>query len=107
MLREALVNLVDNALNYAGENGTVTVSVVQEVRTVALAVEDSGPGVAEEWWPRLGERFFRPPGSHREGSGLGLAIVRRIADRYGAAVIYTRGRDGLGLRVTLRFPAAR
>ncbi|MEO7431883.1 MAG: sensor histidine kinase N-terminal domain-containing protein [Dokdonella sp.] len=107
MLREALVNLVDNALNYAGENGTVTVSIVPEVRTIALAVEDSGPGVSEEWWPRLGERFFRPPGSHREGSGLGLAIVRRIAERYGAAVIYTRGRDGLGLRVTLRFPSAR
>lgn len=105
MLREALVNLVDNALNYAGENGTVTVSIVPEVRTIALAVEDSGPGVAEEWWPRLGERFFRPPGSHREGSGLGLAIVRRIADRHGAAVIYDRGRDGLGLRVTLRFSA--
>jgi two-component system sensor histidine kinase TctE len=107
MLREALVNLVDNALNYAGENGTVTVSIVPEVRTVALAVEDSGPGVAEEWWPRLGERFFRPPGSHREGSGLGLAIVRRIADRHAAAVVFDRGRDGLGLRVTLRFPSMR
>ncbi|MEO5558147.1 MAG: sensor histidine kinase N-terminal domain-containing protein [Dokdonella sp.] len=103
MLREALVNLVDNALNYAGGNSTVTVSVLREVRTVALEVEDSGPGVAEEWWPRLGERFFRPPGSDREGSGLGLAIVRRIADRHGAAVVFGRGRDGLGLRVTLRF----
>jgi two-component system sensor histidine kinase TctE len=107
MLREALVNLIDNALNYAGEHGTVTVSLVRETRTVALAVEDSGPGVAEEWWPRLGERFFRPPGSRREGSGLGLAIVRRIADRHGAAVIFDRGRDGLGLRVTLRFPMPR
>ncbi len=105
MLREALVNLVDNALNYAGENGTVTISIVPEVRTIALSVEDSGPGVSEEWWPRLGERFFRPPGSRREGSGLGLAIVRRIADRHGASVIYDRGRDGLGLRVTLRFSA--
>jgi two-component system sensor histidine kinase TctE len=106
MLREALVNLVDNALNYAGEHGTVTVSVMQELRTVSLAVEDSGPGVDEEWWPRLGERFFRPPGSRREGSGLGLAIVRRIADRHGAAVVFDRCRDCPGLRVTLRFSAA-
>ena len=105
MLREALVNLIDNALNYAGEHGTVTVSITNDVRSVALAVEDSGAGVAEEWWPRLGERFFRPPGSRRGGSGLGLAIVRRIADRYGAAVVFDRGRDGLGLRVTLRFSA--
>ncbi|GAA0713467.1 sensor histidine kinase [Dokdonella soli] len=105
MLREVLVNLVDNALNYAGEHGTVTVSVTSEARTVALAVEDSGPGVAEEWWPRLGERFFRPPGSSREGSGLGLAIVRRVAERHRAAVVFSRGRDALGLRVTLRFSA--
>lgn len=106
MLREALVNLVDNALNYAGERGTVTVAVAQELRTLVLEVEDSGPGVPEEWWPRLGERFFRPPCSRREGSGLGLAIVRRIAERHGGAVAFARGRDGTGLRVTLRFPAA-
>jgi two-component system sensor histidine kinase TctE len=105
MLREALVNLIDNALNYAGENGTVTVSITNEVHTIALAVEDSGAGVAQEWWPRMGERFFRPPGSRRGGSGLGLAIVRRIADRHGAVVVFDRGRDGLGLRVTLRFSA--
>jgi two-component system sensor histidine kinase TctE len=104
MLREVLVNLVDNALNYAGENGTVTIAVTREVRTIALAVEDAGPGVDAEWWPRLGERFFRPPGSRREGSGLGLAIVRRIAERHGAAVVFDRGRDGRGLCVTLRFP---
>ncbi|MDR2013293.1 MAG: sensor histidine kinase N-terminal domain-containing protein [Rhodanobacter sp.] len=105
MLREALVNLIDNALNYAGENGAITVSVAAEPPMVALAVEDSGPGVAEEWWPRLGERFFRPPGSLREGSGLGLAIVRRIAARHGASVAFDRGHAELGLRVTLRFPA--
>ncbi|MEO7062970.1 MAG: sensor histidine kinase N-terminal domain-containing protein [Dokdonella sp.] len=106
MLREALVNLIDNALNYAGAIGTVTVSITNEAGTVALAVEDSGAGVDPEWWPRLGERFFRPPGSAREGSGLGLAIVRRIAERHHAAVIFDRGRDGLGLRVTLRFSAS-
>lgn len=105
MLREALVNLVDNALNYAGANGTVTVGIACEADTVVLTVEDDGPGVAAEWWPRLGERFFRPPESRREGSGLGLAIVRRIAERHGAGVGFGHGRDGRGLRVTLRLPA--
>jgi signal transduction histidine kinase len=105
MLREALVNLVDNALNHAGEPGSVTVSLACEPGTIALSVEDSGPGVAAEWWPRLGERFFRPPESRRAGSGLGLAIVRRVADSHGAAVMFGRGRDGCGLRVTLRFAA--
>jgi signal transduction histidine kinase len=106
MLREALVNLVDNALNYAGEHGSVTVALACELSTIALSVEDSGPGVAAEWWPRLGERFFRPPESRRDGSGLGLAIVRRVADSHGAAVLFGRGRDGCGLRVTLRFAAS-
>jgi two-component system sensor histidine kinase TctE len=105
MLREALVNLVDNALTYAGANGSATISLQRESTWIVLAVEDSGPGVAEEWWPRLGERFFRPPDSRREGSGLGLAIVRRIAERHRATVAFDRGRDGRGLRVTLRFPA--
>ena len=105
MLREALVNLVDNALNYVGANGSVTVEVAQELRTVSLSVEDDGPGVGEEWWPRLGERFFRAPGTAREGSGLGLAIVRRIAERHRAALVFAHGHDGKGLRATLRFPA--
>jgi two-component system sensor histidine kinase TctE len=105
MLREALVNLVDNALNYVGANGSVTVEVARELRTVSLTVEDDGPGVGEEWWPRLGERFFRAPGAAREGSGLGLAIVRRIAERHRAALVFAHGHDGKGLRATLRFPA--
>jgi two-component system sensor histidine kinase TctE len=104
MLREALVNLVDNALNYVGAGGSVTVAVVRELRTVTMSVEDDGPGVGEEWWPRLGERFFRTPGAPREGSGLGLAIVRRIAERHHAALAFARGQEGRGLRVTLRFP---
>ncbi|MBX3689991.1 sensor histidine kinase [Dokdonella sp.] len=106
MLREALVNLVDNALNYAGDRGRVTISVRQELRTLVVEVEDSGPGVPEAWWPRLGERFFRPPESRREGSGLGLAIVRRIVERHGGAVGFAHGRSGTGLRVVLRLPAA-
>ena len=105
MLREALVNLVDNALNYVGAGGSVTVEVARELRTVSLSVEDDGPGVGEEWWPRLGERFFRAPGTAREGSGLGLAIVRRIAERHRAALVFAHGHEGKGLRVTLRFPA--
>lgn len=105
MLREALVNLLDNALSYVGAGGSVTVEVARELRTVSLSVEDDGPGVGEEWWPRLGERFFRAPGTTREGSGLGLAIVRRIAERHRAGIAFAHGADGAGLRVTLRFPA--
>jgi two-component system, OmpR family, sensor histidine kinase TctE len=105
MLREALVNLVDNALSYVGASGNVTVEITRELRTVSIAVEDDGEGVSEEWWPRLGERFFRAPGTAREGSGLGLAIVRRIAERHHAALTFGRGQGNRGLRVSMRFPA--
>ncbi|MGH8171619.1 MAG: sensor histidine kinase, partial [Rhodanobacteraceae bacterium] len=104
MLREALVNLVDNALSCLDAGGCVTVEVAYELRAVSVSVEDDGPGVGEEWWPRLGERFFRAPGSAREGSGLGLAIVRRIAERHRGALTFARGPAGRGLRATLRFP---
>jgi signal transduction histidine kinase len=105
MLREALVNLVDNALSYVGASGNVTVEVARELRTVSIAVEDDGAGVSEEWWPRLGERFFRAPGTAREGSGLGLAIVRRIAERHHAALTFGHGQGNRGLRVSMQFPA--
>ncbi len=102
MLREALVNLVDNALTYTGSGGRVTTSVTPGPGRLTLAVEDSGSGVEARWRGRLGERFFRPPGSRREGSGLGLAIVRRIAERHRARLDFDRSAEG-GLRVSLHF----
>ena len=72
---------------------------------VNVIIEDSGPGVPDEYLGRLGERFFRLPGSPDGGSGLGLAIARRIAARAGAVIDFARSEIG-GLRVTIRFPAS-
>lgn len=102
MLREALVNLVDNAFAYAGEHGRITVSVSREADEQVLAVEDSGSGVDEACWPELGTRFYRPPGSRQGGSGLGLAIVRSVAERHGATLRFGHAAEG-GLRVALHF----
>ena len=61
-LQEALDNLIDNALRYAGRDATVTVGVhALDDNDVELYVEDNGPGVPEDVMPRLGERFFRAP----------------------------------------------
>ena len=107
-LREMLDNLLDNALRYAGRGGRVTVRLHVDDADGAsiLSVEDNGPGVAEEFLSRLGERFFRAPSSHENGTGLGLAIVQRIAERHSAVVTYARAHSG-GLLVEIRFPAAR
>lgn len=72
-------NLVDNAVRYSPASAQVKVSVRQQAGRVVLSVEDSGPGLADADRNRLGERFFRVPGSRESGSGLGWSIVRRIA----------------------------
>ncbi len=106
-LQELIDNLIDNALAHVARGGIVTVSLRNDDtdRVVCIAVDDDGPGVPLEMWPRLGERFFRAPGAAEGGSGLGLAIVKRIADVHGAGLRF--GRSGLGgLRVELEFPRA-
>jgi len=105
-LQELLDNLLDNALRYAGRNSMVTVGVADDEDSACLSVEDNGPGVPPAFLARLGERFFRVPGSNEEGTGLGLAIVQRIAERHRAQVRYIAGSEG-GLRVEVRFPHAR
>lgn len=106
-LQEMLDNLIDNGLRYAGRGSLMTVSLERESNAICLAVEDNGPGVPPAWIERLGERFFRVPGSEEQGSGLGLAIVQRIAEWHNARVRYRSGSSGHGLRVEIVFPLAR
>jgi two-component system sensor histidine kinase TctE len=111
MLREALSNLIDNALRYTPASGSVTIRVLaDEARQVAmLEVEDTGPGIAPAERGHVFERFYRILGSNTEGSGLGLSIVREIAQQHQAEVdIFDNPRSsdphlpGALLRITLR-----
>ncbi|GLQ95956.1 sensor histidine kinase [Dyella mobilis] len=104
-LQEMLDNLIDNGLRYAGSGALMTVELWRDGEDICLAVEDNGPGVPPAWLERLGERFFRVPGSDEEGSGLGLAIVQRIVEWHGARVRYFNASSDGGLRVEVIFPA--
>jgi two-component system sensor histidine kinase TctE len=87
LLRELIANLVDNAIRYTPEGGTVTVSLHNDEGGVRLEVEDSGPGIPVHERERVFERFYRlAETATQEGSGLGLAIVREIAMSCGAQV---------------------
>jgi two-component system, OmpR family, sensor histidine kinase TctE len=88
MLRELLSNLIDNALRYTPEHGSVTVRVRADAptETAILEVEDTGPGIPVAERPHIFERFYRILGSNVEGSGLGLAIVREIAQQHDAEI---------------------
>ena len=84
LLREAVRNLVDNALKYTPE-GQVTVDVAAEPNWVVVSCRDSGIGIDPEDLPRVSDRFYRSDGAGQatpDGSGLGLSIVRRIVDRH-------------------------
>ena len=87
-------NLIDNAMRYSPEGArivvTVAVAVGQDGRQTILQVEDSGPGLVDAEMARLGERFYRVPGTSQTGSGLGWSIVKRIAAVYQAQVQVSR-----------------
>lgn len=108
MLREAVKNLLDNAVRHgrAGEDGIgvrLFLDGADEAR--CISVSDGGPGIPEPERARAFERFQRGSAADMPGSGLGLAIVRRVVDAHGGGVALS-DRPGGGLVVTLRFPPA-
>jgi two-component system sensor histidine kinase QseC len=98
-------NLLDNAVRYSPEGGTIRVTLARQDACVCLAVEDSGPGLSDEQRSRLGERFFRMLGTDQSGSGLGWSIVRWIARMHELQVTTGVSRDLGGLLVSVRWPA--
>ncbi len=123
LLRELVRNLVDNALQYTPEGGTVTVRVVDDPfgQVVVVQVEDSGPGIPAAERDKVFQPFYRALGTNVDGSGLGLAIVREIAQqhhaeialaeanlrhRMGMVVDHAGAPFGPGALFTVRFPAA-
>ncbi|HEY6117540.1 MAG TPA: HAMP domain-containing sensor histidine kinase [Candidatus Dormibacteraeota bacterium] len=100
LLREAVANLVDNALRVSPPGTHVTLSVDRASNGPVIAVADEGPGIAEERLPRLFERFQRSD----SGSGLGLAIARRVVERHGGT-IRVKTAVGAGSTFTIELPA--
>jgi two-component system sensor histidine kinase TctE len=104
LLREALANLVHNALEYTPAGGRVTVRTANGDAQARVEVEDDGPGIAPAERSRVLERFYRAPGTAGTGSGLGLAIVREIAAAHGAQLEIGEGEGGRGCRIAVVFP---
>ncbi|MDZ7910116.1 MAG: sensor histidine kinase N-terminal domain-containing protein [Gemmobacter sp.] len=112
LLQEMTRNLVDNAINYSGRGGMVTVRVLFDrfSGVQILQVEDNGPGIPENERELVLQPFYRALGTNVDGSGLGLAIVHEIAQQHGAAVMMEDAHPEAvrhGLRVSIRFAARR
>jgi two-component system, OmpR family, sensor kinase len=105
-LRQALENLVSNALKFAPDSTPVTVQLNTEERGGAtwglITVADRGPGIPRELQKRLFERFARGPGS--QGLGLGLYLAHRVAEAHGG-VLTVDSAPEIGARFTLAVPA--
>ena len=104
LLREALANLVHNAIEYSQRGCHVTVRTGQRHGQSFAEVEDDGPGIPPAEVERVLERFYRVPGTPGTGSGLGLAIVRDIAVSHGATIAIVDAGGGHGCRVWITFP---
>ena len=91
-LKQALVNLLDNALRYTPSGGSVTVRLRSVNHEVTVAVEDTGHGIEPENIPHLFERFYRTDWARAKdaaGTGLGLPIVKEIMEAHGGSISVT------------------
>src|SRR6187551_2019276 len=85
LLREALVNLLQNAVEFSPDGSEIVLTVAAGAGRVSFVVEDAGPGVPDYALPRVFERFYSlpRPDTERKSTGLGLALVREIAHLHG------------------------
>jgi len=103
LLRELLINLVDNAIKYTPPEGHVTVRV-RGGRLALIEVEDNGIGIPAEERESVFERFYRVLGTDAEGSGLGLPIAAEIAELHQARIDLLPGANDQGCLFRVSFP---
>lgn len=104
LLREALSNLLENAICYVEEGGHITLSVDSVDTSVRLVVSDNGPGMHDEEIARVGERFRRGKSTKEQGAGLGLAIAKEIVELHEGHLELNLGESGIGLKVCMILP---
>jgi signal transduction histidine kinase len=103
-LRQAFINLVDNAIKYTPEKGTVSVTLMTEESQIVVSVKDSGIGIPLDDQPRIFEKFFRAKEATEkfEGTGLGLSIVKTIIEAHDGRIwVQSRAKEGSVFTVVL------
>ncbi len=102
-LRQALINLIDNAVKHSPPGGGVRLDLYTDSGRVQISVADCGPGIPPEVLPRVFEPFFRASSLESSGAGLGLAIARWIIQEHGGEIAVNTS-PGQGACVTLSLP---
>lgn len=108
LIREAVTNIMSNALRYTPANGWVIVSVAHERHDALISVRDTGIGIAEEDIPKMFSRFWRSEASRERvkgGLGVGLAITKEIVDQHNGKIV-VESEIGKGTTFTLHIPTS-
>ena len=104
LISQAAANLLDNAIKYSPQGGTVVITAARTVEGASLTVGDSGPGIPADKRTAILDRFVRlDSAAGKQGFGLGLSFVAAVAEWHGARLELSDNKPGL--RATLRFPA--
>ena len=106
VLRQALLNLIDNAIKYSPVGGTIDIGVAPSPEGICIDVSDTGPGIPADLRSRIFDRFYRVEKSRsreKGGSGLGLAISRAIVTAHSGTL--EAQSTHAGATFTMRLPA--
>ena len=104
MLRQALINLVDNAIKFSPAGTRIVIRVFESAGKAVVEVVDNGPGIPAAARDRIFDRFFRAPSASGDagGSGLGLSIAKSAVEANGGTLTLERsGDDGSTFRITV------
>ena len=101
-LRQVWLNLLDNAVKYGGDGGTIEVSAGAKDGGVRVTVRDHGPGIPAAELPHVKEKFYKGSGKAR-GSGIGLAVCEEIVARHGGTLTIENAPEG-GVLATVCLP---
>jgi two-component system phosphate regulon sensor histidine kinase PhoR len=106
-LSQVLINILDNAVKYTPDGGTITIDTAREGREVMIRVTDTGIGIPRNEIPKLGQRFYRVDKTRSRqlgGTGLGLSIVKHLMAAHGGRM-QIESTPGKGTSVSLYFPS--
>ena len=108
-LRQAVENLLSNALRYTDKGGKVILSLKSMSSNVEITVKDSGIGISKSDLPNIFERFYRADKSRARvsgGMGIGLAIAKAIVEGHGGT-ISAESTEGIGSTFVITLPKCR
>lgn len=109
-IRMVIINLVDNAIKYGKQHGTIEGSIYKmDGKKILIEISDNGYGISEDHLPRIFERFYRTDMARARiagGSGLGLSIVKHIIEAHGET-IHVRSKIDVGSTFGFMLPAAK